>query len=244
MSFRAKAEAEASAPPAPAPSTGALTPATLARQRLEDAPRTPFDHSGYACVRTFEELQTWIAAAFDAGAVCFDTETDSLDPMQANLVGLSLALAPNRACYVPFGHKSPGAEDLFGGGEAAPGQLPLRPTLDLLRPLLTAPSVMKIAQNVKYDWLVLAQHGLEVAPVQDTMLASYALDAGRQWPWHGRAFCQIFCPQADPLQRSRRPGQGFYRLRQSRPRQGHGIFRRGRRRHLTALELPAAPPRR
>ncbi len=122
--------------------------------------------------------RAWIAAAFDAGLVCFDTETDSLDPMQANLVGMSLALAPNRACYIPFGHKSAGAEDLFGGGEAAPGQLPLRPALELLRPLLTAPSVMKVAQNVKYDWLVLAQHGVEVAPVQDTMLASYTLDAG------------------------------------------------------------------
>jgi DNA polymerase-1 len=160
------------------PETDDLTPAALARQRLDDAPKTPFDHSGYACIRSLEELRAWVAAAYEAGVVCFDTETDSLDPMQANLVGVSLALAPNRACYVPLGHKSPGAEDLFGGGEAAPGQLPLRDALDVLRPLLTAPSVMKIAQNVKYDWLVLAQHGVEVAPTQDTMLASYTLDAG------------------------------------------------------------------
>src|SRR5208283_1462118 len=86
--------------------------------------------------------------------------------------------APNRACYIPFGHKTAGADDLFGGGGLAPDQLALRPALDRLKPLLTAPSVMKIAQNVKYDWLVMAQHGIEVAPVQDTMLASYALDAG------------------------------------------------------------------
>ena len=67
----------------------------------------------------------------------------------------------------------------------SPGQLPLRAALERLKPLLTAPSVVKIAQNVKFDWLVLAQHGIEVAPVQDTMLASYTLDAGRQRPWHG-----------------------------------------------------------
>jgi len=68
--------------------------------------------------------------------------------------------------------------DLFGGGGLAPGQLPLRAALDRLKPLFTSPSVLKIAQNVKFDWLVLAQHGIEVAPVEDTMLASYTLDAG------------------------------------------------------------------
>jgi DNA polymerase-1 len=165
--------------PAPAPTASdALTPAALAKQRIEAAPKTPVDHSKYIRIDTMEKLSVWIAEAFDAGFVCFDTETDSLDPMQANLVGLSLALAPNRAGYIPFGHKQPGADDLFGGGELSPGQLPLRPALEALRPLLTAPSVLKIAQNVKYDWLVLAQHGVEVGPVEDTMLASYTLDAG------------------------------------------------------------------
>jgi DNA polymerase-1 len=173
----APAQAEA-APEALAPATEALTPATLARQRKDDALKTPFDHSQYVCVSSLEDLEKWISDAFDAGFVCFDTETDSLDPMQAHLVGLSLALAPNRACYVPFGHKSAGAGDLFGGGDLVPGQVALRPALALLKPLLTSPAVMKIAQNVKFDWLVLAQHGIEVAPVQDTMLASYTLDAG------------------------------------------------------------------
>ena len=99
--------------------------------------------------------------------------------MQANLVGVSLALGPNRACYLPFGHRAPGAEDLFGGADLVPGQIAVAPgARALLKPLLTAPAVMKIAQNVKFDWLVLAQHGIEVAPVQDTMLASYTLDAG------------------------------------------------------------------
>ncbi|MCI4678224.1 DNA polymerase I [Rhodoblastus acidophilus] len=164
--------------PAPREEVAALTPTALAKARTDAATATPVDRGQYVCISSLKELESWIAQAFELGAVCFDTETDSLDPMQANLVGVSLALAPNRACYIPLGHKSPGAEDLFGGGDLAPGQLPLRETLELLRPLLTAPSVMKIAQNVKFDWLVLAQHGIEVAPVEDTMLASYTLDAG------------------------------------------------------------------
>jgi DNA polymerase-1 len=173
-----KPEATGASPAAPAPTTEALTPAALSRQRTEAALGAPFDRSHYVRLSSLAELETWIADAFEAGHVCFDTETDSLDPMQANLVGLSLALSPNRACYVPFGHRSAGSDDLFGGGELAPGQLPLRPALDLLKPLFTSHAVMKVAHNVKFDWLVLAQHGVEVEPIQDTMLASYALDAG------------------------------------------------------------------
>jgi DNA polymerase-1 len=158
--------------PAPAAAAG---PAALAAARAQAA-RAPVERDKYLCLSSLDQVRDWIGAAFEAGFVCFDTETDSLDAMQANLVGVSLALGPNRACYLPFGHRA-GAEDLFGADVLA-GQLPLRETLDLLKPLLTAPSVVKIAQNVKFDWLVLAQHGIEVAPTQDTMLASYTLDAG------------------------------------------------------------------
>jgi DNA polymerase-1 len=182
------------------------SPAALAKARAAAALATPVERGQYVRVASLEELKGWVAQAFEAGAVCFDTETDSLDPMQANLVGLSLALAPNRACYIPFGHKSPGVEDLFGGGELAPGQLPLREGLDLLRPLLTAPSVMKIAQNVKYDWLVLAQHGIEVAPVEDTMLASYTLDAGLNG--HGMDELSLKFLGHRPIQFSEVAGQG------------------------------------
>ena len=200
-----KAEAEPSSSAAP-DATDALTPATLAKQRSEAALKTPLDRSTYVCIDSLEKLATWIAAAFEAGFVCFDTETDSLDPMQANLVGMSLALAPNRACYIPFGHRAAGADDLFGGGELAPGQLPVRPALELLRPLLTAPSVMKIAQNVKYDWLVLAQHGVEVAPVEDTMLASYTLDAGLNG--HGMDELSVKMLGHKPISFSEVAGQG------------------------------------
>jgi DNA polymerase-1 len=200
----AREEPEA-ADPAPAPSD-ALTPAALAKQRNEAAPKTPVDRAKYVRIDKMEELSVWIAEAFDAGFVCFDTETDSLDPMQAHLVGLSLALAPNRAGYIPFGHKAPGADDLFGGGELAPGQLPLRPALEALKPLLTAPSVLKIAQNVKYDWLVLAQHGIEVGPVEDTMLASYTLDAGRNG--HGMDELSLKMLEHRPIPFSEVAGQG------------------------------------
>ncbi len=192
--------------PAQPQAASALTAGALAKARAESALSAPVDRSRYVCVSSLRELQSWIDEAFEAGTVCFDTETDSLDPMQANLVGVSLALAPGRACYIPLGHKTPGAEDLFGGGDAAPGQLPLREALDLLRPLLTAPSVTKIAQNVKFDWLVLAQHGIEVAPAQDTMLASYTLDAGMNG--HGMDELSLKFLGHRPIQFGEVAGQG------------------------------------
>ncbi|WP_294534136.1 DNA polymerase I [uncultured Rhodoblastus sp.] len=201
----ARDEPEA-APLAPDAPTDTLTPAELAKQRNDAAPKTPVDRSQYVCIDRMEKLAAWIADAFDSGFVCFDTETDSLDPMQANLIGLSLALAPNRAGYIPFGHKAPGADDLFGGGELSPGQLPLRPVLEALKPLLTAPSVIKVAQNVKYDWLVLAQHGVEVGPVEDTMLASYTLDAGRNG--HGMDELSLKVLEHRPIPFSEVAGQG------------------------------------
>ncbi len=163
------------APEPPAAPAQVAGPKAFATARAQAA-KTPVEREKYVCLSSLDQVRDWVEAAFEAGFICFDTETDSLDAMQANLVGVSLALGPNRACYIPFGHRA-GAEDLFGA-DLLPGQLPLRETLDLLKPLLTAPSVVKIAQNVKYDWLVLAQHGIEVAPIQDTMLASYTLDAG------------------------------------------------------------------
>jgi DNA polymerase-1 len=201
---KAEAPQEEAAPSAE--NAAATSPAALAKAQAAAALATPVERGQYVRIASLQELEGWIAQAFEMGAVCFDTETDSLDPMQANLVGLSLALAPNCACYIPFGHKSPGVEDLFGGGELAPGQLPLREALDLLRPLLTARSVMKIAQNVKYDWLILAQHGVEVAPVEDTMLASYTLDAGLNG--HGMDELSLKFLGHRPIQFSEVAGQG------------------------------------
>ena len=128
-------------------------------------------------------LQAWIEEARDQGYVALDTETDSLDAMQANLVGVSLALAPGRACYVPLQHAS-GGTDLFdtpedGGDDEGISQIPLKDALAALKPLLEDPSILKIGQNLKYDILVLANHGAQIAALDDTMLMSYALDGGK-----------------------------------------------------------------
>ncbi|MBL8789287.1 MAG: DNA polymerase I [Rhizobiales bacterium] len=136
----------------------------------------PVDHSGYETVTSLDRLKACIAQAEEQGYVSFDTETDSLDAMQAGLVGVSLALAPNRACYVPLNHKSMG-EGLFGG-DRVEGQISEKDALALLGPLLRSPSVLKIGQNLKYDMLVMKQRGLEISPIDDTMLMSYAFESG------------------------------------------------------------------
>ncbi len=126
---------------------------------------------GYELVQSVADLKRWIAAAHAAGVVAFDTETTSLNAMQADLVGCSLALAPGKACYVPLAHRT--AE-----GEPLAGQIPLDEALALLGPLLADAAVLKIGQNIKYDMEVLARYGLTIAPIDDTMLLSYVLAAG------------------------------------------------------------------
>jgi DNA polymerase-1 len=166
--------AQASAPAA----DGMMTPQSLAAARAEEIRRIPVDHSAYETVTDIGRLKAWVAEAMETGIVAFDTETTSLDAMQADLVGVSLATRPGRACYVPLGHVD-GEGDLLGGGGLVPGQIPLRAALDVLKPMLEDPGVLKIAQNLKYDWQVMARHGIEVGPHDDTMLLSYTLDAGK-----------------------------------------------------------------
>ncbi len=153
-------------------------PGELAAARAAEARATAVDRSAYKTITTLEELSGEIAAAYEAGELAVDTETTSLDPMQAELVGISLSIAPGRACYIPLGHRSEGKGDLFGSADLLPGQLPLDAVLAALKPLLEADGVLKIAHNMKYDWLVFRQHGIEVRPIDDTMLISYVLDAG------------------------------------------------------------------
>ena len=136
----------------------------------------PVDHAAYETVTTLERLKQWIAQAFEQGFCAFDTETDSLDAMQANIVGFSLALAPGKACYVPLAHVGQG-DGLFGSGLLA-GQVNRDDALAALKPLLSAPSVLKIGQNLKYDMLLLSRYGVVVAPLDDTMLMSYVFESG------------------------------------------------------------------
>lgn len=175
------APAEPAAPPpaaaaAPAPGDG-WTPAAFALERAARLRTGPIATDGYETVTSLERLEAWIAEACAVGVVAFDTETTSLDALRADLVGFSLATAPGRACYVPIAHTD-GAEGLFGGGAVA-GQIPLAHALAKLKPLLADPAVLKVAQNLKYDALVLKRHGVAIVGFDDTMLMSYALDAGR-----------------------------------------------------------------
>ncbi|MGL4438363.1 MAG: DNA polymerase I, partial [Bosea sp. (in: a-proteobacteria)] len=135
----------------------------------------PIQREAYETVRTTKRLAEWVAMAREAGVVAVDTETTSLDAMVAELVGVSLAVAPNVACYVPLLHR--GGTDLFGSG-LEPDQIPTKDALAILKPLLEDPSVLKVGQNLKYDWLVLSRHDIDIAPADDTMLMSYVLDAG------------------------------------------------------------------
>ncbi len=144
------------------------------------------EHSRYRMITEADALRDFVARAIDQGFVAFDTETDALSAHRAGLVGFSLALAPNEACYVPIGHRSkpkPGAGDLFGAAPDAsdllPGQMEMAEALAILRPLLSDESVLKIGQNIKYDMGVMARHGVEITPIDDVMLISYALDVGR-----------------------------------------------------------------
>ena len=164
---------------------GQASPAGLAKARAERFSALPIDHSAYVTIRDLATLDRWIADARETGIVGFDTETTSLDAMQAELCGFSLAIADNakdpsgtviRAAYVPLSHKA-GAGDLLGGG-LVEGQIPPREALETLKGLLEDPSVLKVAQNLKYDYLVMRRHGITVKGFDDTMLMSYALDAG------------------------------------------------------------------
>ena len=158
---------------------GRLTPQALVAARIEAAKSTKIDRSRYETVRTLDRLKAWVAHAGDVGVVAFDTETTSLDPMQTDLCGVSLAVAENEACYVPLTHRCGGDGSGLFAGEVAPDQLPVAEALAALKPLLEDRGVLKIGQNLKFDWLVMARHGIEVAPIDDTMLMSYVLDAGR-----------------------------------------------------------------
>lgn len=136
----------------------------------EDEP--PFDHKAYETVTSEEALDRWVAECRAAGVIAVDTETDSKDCVRATLVGISLSHTPGKGCYIPIGHSGDGLLS------APPEQLPRDLVLARVKPLLEDPSVLKIGQNLKYDLIMFRRNGIDVAPYDDTMLLSYALDAG------------------------------------------------------------------
>ncbi|MFN4024209.1 MAG: DNA polymerase I [Hyphomonas sp.] len=139
----------------------------------------PVDVTAYACIRDMKTLEDWVARATTEGWVAVDTETDALDSVSGGLVGISLALAPGEACYIPLAHVDPDAKgdgDMFGADP--PRQIKMKEALKVLKPMLEDPAVLKIGQNIKYDLSVFAQHGIGVHPIDDTMLLSFVLNAG------------------------------------------------------------------
>ncbi len=132
----------------------------------------------YERVRDATALQVWIDRIRAVGHVAVDTETTSLDEMRAELCGISLSVEPGQACYIPLSHKASATDDLFGGDSLAEGQMTEAEALALLKPVLEDDAILKIGQNMKYDAKIFALRGIDVAPIDDTMLMSYAMNAG------------------------------------------------------------------
>lgn len=128
----------------------------------------------YVCVTDKPTLDAWIKLSYEAGIIAVDTETTGLDATAADLVGISIATAPGKACYIPVGHGGAGGDLL----SEKPDQLDKALVLDALKPLFEDPTILKVGQNLKYDLSILARQGLDVTPFDDTMLMSYALEAG------------------------------------------------------------------
>ncbi|MBX3453425.1 DNA polymerase I [Ferrovibrio sp.] len=172
-----------------------LAPSSKAQLIDPDTPRLQAEaatpeaapEAAYELVQDIEALRRWVAEAEAAGILAVDTETTDLSPTRADLVGISLSTGPGRACYIPVGHGAPNGDGLDLGGGGRPKQIPLADVVAALKPLLIDASVLKVGQNIKYDMVVLARHGLHVTPYDDTMLLSYALDAGK----HGHGMDEL-----------------------------------------------------
>jgi len=143
------------------------------------APEWPaIDPDKYEWVKDSTALQVWVGRIMARGYVAVDTETTSLNEMQAELVGISLSVVPGEACYIPLTHKDGAADDLFGSDTLAKGQITVDEALAALKPVLEDESILKIGQNMKYDAKIFKRYGVSVVPIDDTMLMSYALNAG------------------------------------------------------------------
>ncbi|MBC7136083.1 MAG: DNA polymerase I, partial [Oceanibaculum nanhaiense] len=140
--------------------------------------------TAYETVVEEADLKRWIEAAMEAGTVAVDTETTSLNAMSAKLVGISLSVEAGKACYIPVGHGAGDGADqgnLLDAPTERPKQIDKKRALELLKPLLEDPSVLKVGHNMKYDWLIFRNDPdvpIEVAPVDDSMLISYVLEGG------------------------------------------------------------------
>jgi DNA polymerase I len=126
----------------------------------------PINNKNYHLITDVNQIDEWIKEAEETGEVAVDTETSSLDPHQADLIGVSLCSKEGKACYIPVGHKSPKC-------------INKNSVIKKLKPLLEDPSIKKIGQNIKFDFIVLYKQGITISSMEDTMLMSYVLDAGK-----------------------------------------------------------------
>ena len=150
----------------------------LAVEAPEAAPAVPFDAEKYETITDAAGLQTWIDRIYARGYVAVDTETTGLNEMRADLVGVSLCVQAGEAAYLPLTHRAGQSDDLFGTDALAEGQMDQDRALAMLKPMLEDSTILKIGQNMKYDAKILARVGIQVAPIDDTMLMSYAQNGG------------------------------------------------------------------
>ena len=146
---------------------------------VSDAPQaSAIDPSKYETIRDGASLQVWVDRIYARGYVAVDTETTGLNEMRADLVGVSLCVEAGEAAYLPLSHRAGQADDLFGTDVLAEGQMDQAAALAMLKPMLEDSSILKIGQNMKYDAKILARVGIQIAPIDDTMLMSYAQNGG------------------------------------------------------------------
>ena len=146
--------------------------------QITEAESISINTEKYELIDNVNDLNRWVTKIYQRGYVAVDTETTGLNDMIVDLVGICLSVEIGEACYIPVGHTN-GEDDLFGGASLCNGQINLDEALEILRPVLQDPSIMKIGQNVKYDTKIFARYDVNLAPVDDTMLLSYAINGGK-----------------------------------------------------------------
>jgi DNA polymerase-1 len=164
-----------------APSGEVLTPIALSNKRIAALRAVKLDTSKYETIETLDDLKQWIARAYDTGVLALKVETSGLDPMQTSLCGIGIAVAPNEAAYLPLGHREASEGETSGlfAAKLCTGQIAEKDALAALKPVLEDLSVTKVGHDIKRDWLVLACRGVRIGAIDDTMLISYVLDAGK-----------------------------------------------------------------
>ena len=149
-----------------------------AENNIIELKHIPINTKNYELIDNINDLNRWIKKIYQRGYVAVDTETTGLNDMIVDLVGICLSVEIGEACYIPLGHTN-GEDDLFGGASLCSGQINLEEALTILRPVLQDSSIIKIGQNIKYDTKIFARYNVNLTPVDDTMLLSYAINGGK-----------------------------------------------------------------